>query len=138
MERWDIIWTAEQFTSAVRSVNLTIAGLVVEVSIKPGRDFCTGITVAELCLHPLREALFSAKCAFDDQYPEGHVRHTCLLLSTGICNDSKLESFLILVESVREDDGHPWYSRTGVGCTIVKATEPGLFDAASRLMLKLI
>jgi len=84
-----------------------IAGLAVESSIKLGRGLATALTAAELYLQPPREARFPVEYAFDDQYPKAHMRHICLLLAMRIYNDRRLETFLILVESMQEDDSHP-------------------------------
>jgi Heterokaryon incompatibility protein (HET) len=151
VEKWDVVWMAEPFTSAVRSFNLTINGPVVEtlIILTPAMD--TSLAMVKMALHPpssprryslrrrnLREELVPAICAFDDQDPEANVQQICLLLYTVIGQDERLEAFLILVKSPQKDDCHISYSRVGTGCIKTKTTECGLFDAAPRLVLNLI
>jgi hypothetical protein len=158
VEKWDIVWLAEPFTSAVRSVNLTISGPVVETFIKPlsTPPPDTALTWVKMALHPpsslrhrflrngfLRrcspeEELAPAVCAFDDQDPEAHVQQICLLLYTIIGEEKRQEAFLILIKSQHEDDCHTSYSRVGTGCIRTKRTECGLFDGAPRLVLNLV
>jgi hypothetical protein len=142
---------AEPFTSAMKSFNLTIKGHVVETLIIPTPSHDTSLTMVKMDLcqpsslrrcslrrRILRKALVPAVCAFDDQDPEAYVQQICLLLYTVIGEDERLEAFLILVKSPQKDDCHTSYSRVGTGCIKTKTTESGLFDAAPRLVLKLI